>query len=87
MKNSYVIDMDKDYNKLEAPSFLISRQHRIVLLWKSSVAVSADAVSAQAGMIYRPTRERDIETLKESARIMLQKTGHEEISFKFFKFQ
>ena len=31
-------------------------------------------------MIYRPTRERDIETLKESARIMLQKTGHEEIS-------
>ena len=34
----------------------------------------------QAGMIYRPTRERDIETLKESARIMLQKTGHEEIS-------
>ena len=28
-------------------SFLISRQHRIVLLWKSSVAVSADAVSAR----------------------------------------
>ena len=34
----------------------------------------------QAGMIYRPTRERDVETLKESARIMLQNTGHEEIS-------
>ena len=28
-------------------SFLISRQPRIVLLWKSSVAVSADAVSAR----------------------------------------
>ena len=34
----------------------------------------------QAGMIYRPTRERNVETLKESARIMLQNTGHEEIS-------
>ena len=34
----------------------------------------------QAGMIYRPTRERDVETLKASAREMLQNTGHEEIS-------
>lgn len=31
-------------------------------------------------MICRPTRERDVETLKESARVMLEKTGHEEIS-------
>ena len=31
-------------------------------------------------MIYRPTRERDVETLKESARVMLKNTGHEEIS-------
>ena len=31
-------------------------------------------------MIYRPTRERDIEDLKEAARIMLKNTGHEEIS-------
>lgn len=34
----------------------------------------------QAGMIYRPTRERNVEVLKESAREMLQNTGHEEIS-------
>lgn len=34
----------------------------------------------QAGMIYRPTRERDLETLKEYARVMLENTGHEEIS-------
>ncbi len=34
----------------------------------------------QAGMIYRPTRERDVEMLKECARDMLQNTGHEEIS-------
>ena len=34
----------------------------------------------QAGMIYRPTRERNVEDLKASAREMLQNTGHEEIS-------
>lgn len=34
----------------------------------------------QAGMLYRPTRERDLETLKEYARAMLKNTGHEEIS-------
>ncbi|NLK74875.1 MAG: TIGR03960 family B12-binding radical SAM protein [Clostridiales bacterium] len=34
----------------------------------------------QAGMIYRPTRERDLEYLKECAYEMLASTGHEEIS-------
>lgn len=34
----------------------------------------------QAGMIYRPTRERDLEYLKKCAYEMLQSTGHEEIS-------
>lgn len=34
----------------------------------------------QAGMVYRPVRERDIEMLKEYARDMLKNTGHEEIS-------
>lgn len=34
----------------------------------------------QAGMIYRPTREKDVELLKEMAREMLNNTGHEEIS-------
>ncbi len=34
----------------------------------------------QAGMIYRPTRERDVEQLKEYALRMLKSTGHEEIS-------
>ncbi len=34
----------------------------------------------QAGMIYRPTRERDVEMLKDCARDMLESTGHEEIS-------
>ena len=34
----------------------------------------------QAGMIYRPVRERDLEFLKETAKKMIQNTGYEEIS-------
>ncbi len=34
----------------------------------------------QAGMIYRPVREKSVEVLKEQARRMLKSTGHEEIS-------
>ena len=34
----------------------------------------------QAGMIYRPNREKDIEVLKDYAYKMLKSTGHEEIS-------
>ena len=34
----------------------------------------------QAGMIYRPTRERSLEMLKDYAYKMLKNTGHEEIS-------
>ena len=34
----------------------------------------------QAGQIYRPVRERDVDKLKESAVVMLKNTGHEEIS-------
>lgn len=34
----------------------------------------------QAGMVYRPVRERSLETLKDLAYKMLKSTGHEEIS-------
>ncbi|MEG2146737.1 MAG: TIGR03960 family B12-binding radical SAM protein, partial [Lachnospiraceae bacterium] len=34
----------------------------------------------QAGMLYRPTRERDLEMLKDYAYRMLKNTGHDEIS-------
>lgn len=34
----------------------------------------------QAGMLYRPTRERDLEVLKQYAHEMRKSTGHEEIS-------
>ena len=34
----------------------------------------------QAGQLYRPVREKDVDTLKEYATTMLKNTGHEEIS-------
>lgn len=34
----------------------------------------------QAGMIYRPLREKNVEKLKRQAAVMLKNTGHEEIS-------
>lgn len=34
----------------------------------------------QAGMVYRPNRERPLEKLKEYAACMLNESGHEEIS-------
>ncbi len=34
----------------------------------------------QAGQLYRPVRERDVETLKQYAVEMLKNTGHEEVS-------
>ena len=39
-----------------------------------------DVTFCQAGMLYRPTREKDVEVLKEYAYKMLKNTGHEEIS-------
>ena len=34
----------------------------------------------QAGMIYRPNREKGVERLKELAKKMIDATGHEEVS-------
>ena len=80
VEKQLVIDMDKDYNKLEAPvvPHIKATQDRVTL--EIQRGCIRGCRFCQAGMIYRPTRERDIETLKESARVMLQKTGHEEIS-------
>ena len=80
VEKQLVIDMDKDYNKLEAPvvPHIKATQDRVTL--EIQRGCIRGCRFCQAGMIYRPTRERDIETLKDSARIMLQKTGHEEIS-------
>ena len=58
--------------------FIKATQDRVVL--KLQRGCIRGCRFCQAGMIYRPTRERDVEMLKECARDMLQNTGHEEIS-------
>ena len=80
VEKQLVIDMDKDYNKLEAPvvPHIKATQDRVVL--EIQRGCIRGCRFCQAGMIYRPTRERNVEDLKASAREMLQNTGHEEIS-------
>lgn len=80
VEKQLIIDMDKDYNNLEAPvvPHIKATQDRVTL--EIQRGCIRGCRFCQAGMIYRPTRERDVEKLKESARTMLQKTGHEEIS-------
>ena len=80
VEKQLIIDMDKDYNTLEAPvvPHIKATQDRVTL--EIQRGCIRGCRFCQAGMIYRPTRERDVEKLKKAARTMLQKTGHEEIS-------
>ena len=80
VEKQLIIDMDRDYNNLETPvvPHIKATQDRVTL--EIQRGCIRGCRFCQAGMIYRPTRERDVEKLKESARTMLQKTGHEEIS-------
>ena len=80
IEKQLIIDMDKDYNNLEAPvvPHIKATQDRVTL--EIQRGCIRGCRFCQAGMIYRPTRERDVEKLKKAARTMLQKTGHEEIS-------
>ena len=74
--------MEKEYRAVEAPvvPHIKATQDRVTL--EIQRGCIRGCRFCQAGMIYRPTRERDVETLKESARIMLKNTGHEEISLR-----
>ena len=69
---------DTYYPKAPVVPFIKATQDRVVL--EIQRGCIRGCRFCQAGMLYRPTRERDVEFLKQKAVEMLDATGHEEIS-------
>ncbi len=77
-KQAAVTMADTPYPKDPVVPYIKVTQDRVVL--EVQRGCIRGCRFCQAGMIYRPTRERDVEQLKEYAYQMLKSTGHEEIS-------
>ena len=79
IKKQMVLDItDACYPEKPVVPFIKVTQDRVVLeIMRGCIR---GCRFCQAGMIYRPTREKNLEVLKEYAYKMLKSTGHEEIS-------
>ncbi|CUX50804.1 TIGR03960 family B12-binding radical SAM protein [Clostridium sp. C105KSO13] len=79
IKKQIIMDVtNASYPMAPVVPFIKATQDRVVL--EIQRGCIRGCRFCQAGMLYRPTRERDVDTLKEYACRMLKNTGHEEIS-------
>lgn len=79
IKRQVVTDFEHStYPEKPVVPFIKATQDRVVL--EIQRGCIRGCRFCQAGMIYRPNREKPVEGLKELARQMLKATGHEEIS-------
>lgn len=79
VEKQVVLDVtDTYYPKAPVVPFIKATQDRVTL--EIQRGCIRGCRFCQAGMLYRPTRERKLEYLKQAARDMLEHTGHEEIS-------
>ena len=79
VEKQVVMDVtDTYYPKAPVVPFIKATQDRVTL--EIQRGCIRGCRFCQAGMLYRPTRERKLEYLKQAAKDMLVNTGHEEIS-------
>ena len=79
IKKQMVLDVtDAPYPQTPVVPFIKATQDRVVL--EIQRGCIRGCRFCQAGMLYRPTRERNVDRLKQYAKAMLENTGHEEIS-------
>ena len=79
IKKQMVLEVtEAPYPQAPVVPFIKATQDRVVL--EIQRGCIRGCRFCQAGMLYRPTRERNVERLKQYAKAMLESTGHEEIS-------